>query len=295
MSRRIEVEDTIKVSAPIDLVRMANQPVLIVVAHADDAVLFCGGTVALLARSGARITIVRATNDDTDSADLSSEETIALNSREFAYSCEVLGVADVIDLGYPSDRMSEIPELELRERLIRIVRQVKPYAVLTFDPHSVGGEDNQDHLCTARAMDEAFWTAMFDKHHPEHADLGLFPHGVVERWYFGRPVSDVTDVVDISSVLDIKAEAAACHATMLGNLVRQLHLMGRTDGRTLPDVRDIDADLPQLIRDMVQAGSRAAGLRHGLGAAEEFRRVRFSGMEPLVDLLEKHYAQKGDH
>jgi hypothetical protein len=50
-------------------------------------------------------------------------------------------------------------------------------------------------------VDEAFWTSRFDLHHPEHLADGLQPHGCFERWYFGRRVIDVTDVIDISCTL----------------------------------------------------------------------------------------------
>ncbi len=288
------MQGTIEKMSPADLSYLADRQVLVVAAHADDPVLFCGGTIALMARAGALVTLVRVTNDDTDSADLSPELTIERNSLELRNCADLLGIGHIIDLGYPSDHMWQVPETVLREQLIRIVRQVRPYAVLTLDPHSGGAEDNQDHVRTAQAMDEAFWTSMFDKHHPEHAADGLSPHGVVERWYFGRPVSRVTDVVDISSVVTVKADAAACHITMLGNLIRQLHLMARTDGRYLPDIDVIEPELPELIRMMVTAGSASVGDRYGCVGAEEFRRVRFSGLEVMVDLLVNRYEQKGD-
>ena len=49
-------------------------------------------------------------------------------------------------------------------------------------------EDNQDHVKVAAAVDESFWTAQFDKHDPEHLATGPAPHGVFERWQFGRRV-----------------------------------------------------------------------------------------------------------
>lgn len=285
----------IHVLEPDDLTYLAGRSVMVVVAHADDAALFCGGTIAAMSRAGATLTLVRVTNDDTDSVGLSPTETIARNARELASAASILGISAVRNFGYPSDHMSDVPEVELRERLIRAVREIKPYAVLTFDPHGGGGEDNQDHLRVAQAMDEAFWTSMFDKHHPEHAGEGLAPHGVVERWYFARPPSHVSHVVNTSEVLDTKCNAAAQHTTMLGNLVEQLHLMAKTEGRELPRLTQISDDLPDFIRSLVRAGSQATGATYELPAAEEFRRVRYSGFEDVVNFLEQHYLnQKGD-
>jgi len=286
---------TIHVLEPHDLTYLDGRSVMIVVAHADDAALFCGGTIAAMSRAGARMTLVRVTNDDTDSVGLSPTETVDRNARELALAASILGIGTICDFGYPSDQMSDVPEVELRERLIRVMREIKPFAVLTFDPHGGGGEDNQDHLRVAQAMDEAFWTSMFDKHHPEHFDVGLAPHGVVERWYFARPPSQVSHIVDTSQVLDAKCDAAAQHTTMLGNLVEQLHLMAKTEGRELPRLADIGEDLPNFIRSLVRAGAEATGAKYEVPAAEEFRRVRYSGFEDVVNYLEQHYLnQKGD-
>ena len=152
---------------------------------------------------GAKVHYLRITKDETDSVDLSAEATELAINRELAQAATHLGFQSVINLGYASDRLSDVPLTELREHVIRVFRQLRPYAVLSFDPYSAYGEDNSDHVRTAQAVDEAYWTAMFDKHHPEHLTAGLTPHGVVERWYFGRRVTQVTHVVDILSLIHI--------------------------------------------------------------------------------------------
>ena len=85
-----------------------------------------------------------------------------------------------------------------------------------FDPLAYFDRKKARHLdpfChyAVAASDEAFWTSQFDLHHPEHLAQGLMPHGCFERWYFGRSVSEVTDVVDVQPVLDRKIEAALSH------------------------------------------------------------------------------------
>lgn len=252
------------------IARLAGRPILVFVAHGDDAALFAGGTLRLLADAGCAIHLVRFTDDCTDSAGLDPAQTIERNHDELEAACRILGIAERTDLGYPSDTLGDVRRGELREHAIRLIRQVRPYAVLTFDPYAAFGEDNQDHVRVAQEVDEAFWTAMFDKHHPEHLLAGLAPHGVVERWYFGRQVIAPSEVIDITGSLAAKAEAAVAHRTMMGNLVHQLALMAGTAGLDRDQVADRLADQDDLVRRMVQRS-----------ASEAFRVVQFAGFAEL--------------
>jgi LmbE family N-acetylglucosaminyl deacetylase len=261
--------------------------VLVVVAHADDVALFIGGTVAAWADADWRVVVVRVTDDGRDSVGSDEASTVAANRAEFERACDVLGVAEIVEFGYPTDTLGDVSTIELRERIIRAVRTHRPYALVSFDPYAMYGEDNLDHVTVARAVDEAFWTSQFDLHHPEHLDAGLEPHGCFERWYFGRRVHDVTDVVDISATLDRKIEAACCHRTMMLNFFNQLRLQADTGGWSIPAIDDalaagrVDVLLPRLLR----SASERLGAEYGTGAAEEFRVVTFGGMQGLLDAI----------
>ena len=257
---------------------------LLLVAHADDVCLFLGGTVAAWADAGWRVVVVRVTDDRWDSVGLSEADTIAANTAEFQRSCAILGVSEIVELGWPTDTLGDASEVTLREHFIRLVRTHRPYALVSFDPYAVYGEDNQDHLKVAAAADEAFWTSQFDKHHPEHLAEGLAPHGCFERWYFGRRVADVTDVVDISATLDRKVDAACAHTTMLTHYAHQLSLQANTGGWALPPAEQVVAtgDVRPFIEPLLRAGAARTGELHGLPAAEEFRVVTFGGLEAVL-------------
>jgi LmbE family N-acetylglucosaminyl deacetylase len=261
--------------------------VLVIVAHADDAALFCGGTLRLMADGGARVVLLRVTDDRYDSVGLDIDETVRRNRHELDVAAAILGISEIVDLGWETDRLADTSETALRERFIYHVRRLRPYAVMSFDPYGAFHEDNQDHIRVAHAVDETYWTAQFDKHHPEHFAEGLSPHGVYERWYFARRLVEVTTAVDIATTLHAKIAAALAHDTMLRHYVNQLRLQARTGGRT---VAALDAaqhgDLEPLFTKLLSAGARATGTRHGLAAAEEFRVVRFGGLERAFDLAE---------
>lgn len=262
---------------------------LLVIAHADDLALFLGGTVAAWAEAGWRVVVVRVTDDRWDSVGSDEASTVVDNRGEFERAAAVLGVAEIVELGYPTDTLGDVSTVELRERIIHAVRTHRPYALVSFDPYAMFGEDNLDHITVAHAVDESFWTSQFDLHHPEHFDEGLAPHGCFERWYFGRRVMEVTDVVDISATLDRKIDAACCHRTMMLNFFNQLRLQADTGGWSIPPIEaalaagSIDELLPRLLR----SGAERLGATYGVGAAEEFRVVTFGGLEALLDALGK--------
>jgi LmbE family N-acetylglucosaminyl deacetylase len=271
--------------APTEIAAGDGRVILLVVAHADDPALFLGGTILRWADAGWRVVCVRVTDDRWDSVGLSEAETIEANAAEFRAAAKALGIAEIVEFGLPTDTLGDASEVALRERVIRQVRTWKPYALVSFDPYARPGEDNQDHVKVAQAVDEAFWTSQFPLHHPEHLAEGLEVHGGFERWYFGRSVVEATDVVDVSTVLDRKIEAALKHQTMLRNYVNQLRLQARTGGWRLPMLDEIDAggDLREVMTMLLRGGAMATGAPHGLEAAEVFRVVRFGGLESLLN------------
>ena len=103
--------------------------VLVVSPHADDAALFIGGTIALWTASCWRVVIVRVTDDRWDSVGVDEAETIRRHALEVRRAASALGVAEVVDLGWPTNTLADISENALREQIIRQIRTHKPYAL----------------------------------------------------------------------------------------------------------------------------------------------------------------------
>ena len=200
---------------------------MVSIAHADDLLLFCGGAVASLIKEGWEVTVVRATNDRWDSFDIGESATIEANSKEFKLAMKELGIAKIVDLNLDTDRLGDYSEVNLRSNYIDLIREIKPYLVITFDPDSYLYEDNEDHKKVAIAMAEAMWTAGFDKH-PGLKQGEIKPFLPVSRWYFGRDVAEPTHVLDITAKIDALISATSLHKTMLVNMARQWWLKGET-------------------------------------------------------------------
>ena len=207
---------------------------MVSIAHADDLLLFCGGAVASLIKEGWEVTVVRATNDRWDSFDIGESATIEANTKEFKLAMKELGITKIVDLNLDTDRLGDYSEVNLRSNYIDLIREIKPYLVITFDPDSYLYEDNEDHKKVAIAMAEAMWTAGFDKH--PGLKLGeIKPFLPVSRWYFGRDVAEPTHVLDITAKIDVLISATSLHKTMLVNMARQWWLKGETAGISLDE------------------------------------------------------------
>jgi LmbE family N-acetylglucosaminyl deacetylase len=277
---------------------MSTEPrtVLVISPHADDAAAFCGGTIARLADEGWRVVLARVTDDARDSVGLSLDETVRRNAAELRVAAGILGVAEIEELGFETDRLADVPLCTLRERLVYLLRKHRPYAVFGFDP---GGlyEGNQDHVRVALATEEAYWVAAFDLHHPEHFAEGLAPFSVCERWYFARQLAHPNRVEDVSSTHDRKVRALCAHRTMLANLIHGYRLQLATWGRRIDALdRAQQGDPSELLALFLRGQAQGVAARHGLphGAlAEEFRRVRFGDLEELFQGLAEPLAGAG--
>ena len=256
--------------------------------HADDAAAFCGGTLAKFAAEGWRVILVRVTDDAKDSVGLTVEETKQRNTTELHAAAEILGVSEIVELGYETDCLGDVSEVALRERIVYLFRKYRPYAVFTFDPFGLH-ENNQDHIRVAQAVDEAFWISKFDLHHPEHFDEGLEPFAVCESWYFGRHLPEPNHAEDVSEYLEKKVEALCAHKTMMKNVLNQFRMQLETWGRRVPWLdSSIEGDTRPLLALFLQEQANAVAKDFGLGPGrmgEVFRLVRFGDLEQLFQVM----------
>jgi LmbE family N-acetylglucosaminyl deacetylase len=253
-----------------------SNTVLVICPHADDGAIFCGGQIIRFVQAGWNVVLVRVTDDRTDSMNLSFEETIRINTEQFHMAAALLGAQTIVELGYATDCLGDVSRVELRERFIRLFRQHRPYAVLSFDPYATF-EPNLDHIVVAQAVEEAYWTATFDKHHPEHLKEGLLPHSVCERWYFARQLSRINCVINISAVLEQKIAAVAAHTEMIRNTINQSRLQLRTWGRYVPAIdHAVDSgSVEEYVRLWLERRAGAWGSKYGIPFAEVYRVDRF--------------------
>src|SRR4030042_1231435 len=116
-----------------DIPLVSNKNILVVVAHPDDAESFCGGTIAKIVQRGNRVTVVICTNGDRGShnSQIRPSDLVQVRQLEQDRARKILGIKDVIWLGYRDGELATVSDL--RERIIRVIRQQQPTIIVSFD------------------------------------------------------------------------------------------------------------------------------------------------------------------
>jgi LmbE family N-acetylglucosaminyl deacetylase len=188
---------------------------MLVVAHPDDSEFSSAGTVALLTRAGKRVVIVQVTSGDRGSADPTADpaQVAATREAELLEAARRLGVAEAVFLRCPDGEL--MPDLDLRERIVRMIRAHRPDVIITHDPFRPYAL-HPDHRAVGLATTDAVYpTARDPLYFPQHLSEGLEPHKTAEIWYFGPEEPD--RFVDITPTFGRKMEALRAHFSQVGD------------------------------------------------------------------------------
>jgi LmbE family N-acetylglucosaminyl deacetylase len=190
-------------------------------AHPDDPEFSAGGTAALWAKNGSQITYIIITDGNVGSheVDMTTERLIELRRSEQRAAAAAAGVQDCVFLGYHDGLLQ--PTLELRKDLVRLIRQLRPYAVVCGDPSVFFPGENRinhpDHRAAATAaIDATFPAAEMPLLYPEMEAEGLKPHKV-NYVYISNPRQEANFYVDIGETIAVKLAALRCHPSQLGD------------------------------------------------------------------------------
>jgi LmbE family N-acetylglucosaminyl deacetylase len=230
---------------------VAPKRALAIQAHPDDQEFTVAGTLAKWAHAGCEVVTVCITSgdagcNDPDKDERYKPELARLREAEQSAACRVLGVSETVFLHYPDGALQHT--LELRRDLTRIIRRVRPEAVLCGDPtarfYGNSYMNHPDHRAAAdAACDAVFPSAGTRLIFPELLREGLAPHNVKRLYMHGNENPDVW--IDIAATIDIKIRALREHTSQVG----------------------AGEDLDKMMREWAEE----AGKQHGLKYAEAFR------------------------
>ena len=185
--------------------------------HADDTEILAGGTLAMWASEGVEVVLCVVTNGAMGSNDpaVDRDDLIATRQREQRNAAAILGISEVIFLGYEDGFVED--SHELRIEMIREIRRHKPDIVLGPDPSLYYLDrwyvNHPDH----RRVGEAFLAAVnpgattVPLYRRELYDQGFEPHQVKGCLLLASPNSD--HFVDITEFVETKIAALEAHAS----------------------------------------------------------------------------------
>lgn len=186
-----------------------------VVAHPDDAEFSSAGTIARLTKHGKKVVIVQVTSGDKGTPDSSVPGDQLASGREVEErnAADVLGVADVVYLRCTDGEL--VPDLALREKIVRQIRTFKPDVIVSHDPYRPYALHPDHRACGFAAIDAVYPTARDPHYFPEHLAEGLEPHKTAEIWFFNAEHPDL--VVDITETFDTKIASLREHGSQVGD------------------------------------------------------------------------------
>jgi LmbE family N-acetylglucosaminyl deacetylase len=195
--------------------------VLSVLAHPDDAEFLCAGALIRLHREqGWEVHIASMTPGDCGSTELPPDAISRLRRAEGAQAAALIGAT--YHCLEERDLLVDYGERTL-EKVTRLMRLVQPEIVLTHSP----ADYMLDHEMTSKIVRAAAFAAPIPNFLAGRLPRAVLPH--IPHLYYCDPVElkdplgrDVPPAfaIDISAVLEVKAQMLAAHASQREWLLR---------------------------------------------------------------------------
>ncbi len=154
--------------------------VLTIMAHADDAELWSGGTLALHAAAGAQVTVAMPRSDQ-------------IRDREAAAGANVLGASLLLLEGLTVNALRDL------------LSDLRPEVVITHNPDDI----HPDHQMAARTLLSALPDVVIATGHPRRVYSCDVYNGLDRS---GRPL-DLPVIVDVTDTWDTKLAALRSHVS----------------------------------------------------------------------------------
>ncbi len=122
--------------------------IAVIVAHPDDEVLGCGGTIRRHTLAGDEVWLVILADGETSRDAVAGEKEIADRESTLRSAAEILGVQHHITHRLPDNRLDTVPLLDLTKLVERHIREIAPVAVYTHH----AGDLNVDHRRVHQAV-----------------------------------------------------------------------------------------------------------------------------------------------
>lgn len=218
-----------------DGVPLAGRHVLVVLAHPDDESLACGGTLARLSDTGARVVLLCATRGERGglAGPVKDDALGRRRAAELNEAAGVLGIHDVLLMDHPDGelRWEDVPLFHAE--IVAAVRRFAPVCVITFGAdglywhvdhigvhertttalRSLGAQAPPLYYVTMpRGVMRPLWDAALARGWtpPARGFWSLVPDA------FGLSAESPSVIVNVAPWVSRKVSAILCHRTQMG-------------------------------------------------------------------------------
>lgn len=198
---------------------VGKKNILVILAHPDDPEFFCGAMIAKWCDQGHNVMYCLITKGQRGSEDaqISVAKIAQTRIAEQQAAASVLGVSRVDFLDHMDGEL--VPDLKLREDIIRLIRMMKPEIVVTSDPQNLFPAINRinhpDHRAAGQAVIDAVFPAagnprviVMDKNGEP-----VPPHQVEEVWLAYTHQPDLK--IELGKYFEKKVSALLCHVSQI--------------------------------------------------------------------------------
>lgn len=207
----------------MDISAYSDKVILAIGAHPDDVEFGCGATMAALAQAGATTCMAVATDGNRGSRHHEVEKSALVSNRqaETRAAAEILGASQVLFLEEEDGNL--IADIGFKEKVVRLIRQIKPDVVFTHDPSwfyrinddGTSWVNHTDHrACGSAVLDAVYPLARDLQSFPDHIGQGLLSHTVPELYLYGNR-EGANCFVDISATIEAKIASIAAHKSQI--------------------------------------------------------------------------------
>lgn len=218
--------------------------VLVISCHPDDVEIACAGTLLKCKERGDRVVVCHLSSGNLGHVVIPPDELRVMRANE-AKRAGSLGGFEVMYGGFDDLEMYDNNK-EARDKVVKIIKQVKPDFIITHDPDDY----MPDHVATAKLAFDAAFTATLPNYHVEGAEGAA---KMVPIYYMDTLCGvgfNPTEYVDVTPYIDKKLEMLECHESQIVWMRDHDHI-----------------DFP----DMVRTCCRYRGFQCGADYAEGFK------------------------
>lgn len=182
--------------------------ILAVGCHPDDLEIGCFGTLARYVKAGNHVTACHITNGDLGHVEIQPDRLREIRNREAENAAKVIG-AEAVTLDI-SDLSVDSMQDTLNEKLIQIIREVKPDVIISHSPQDY----MRDHLEAGAMVFRSSFHSSVSHKYPMYPSFGK-----IAPIYYMDTLAGVnfqpTEYVDISAEIELKLEALSCHESQI--------------------------------------------------------------------------------